>query len=196
MFSQKLEQSLKSGKVQTIGDLQQTFGEKSFAMLFLLLMFIPSLPIPTGGITHIVLLPIVMIGATEMIFGRRALWFPPKINRVKLGDKILHKGLPFMIRRIAWFEKFSRPRLNGYLHSIGLRTLTGIFVLIFAIAAFVAPPFSGLDTLPSIGAVLISLGIILEDMALYIAGILIGLIGIGVIIGAASAINVFFHHLL
>jgi hypothetical protein len=39
-------------------------------------------------------------------------------------------------------------------------------------AAFLAPPFAGLDTLPPLGVALLSLGVLLED----IAGILIALI--------------------
>lgn len=195
MFSKRLQSKLESGTVQTIGDLQHAFGEKSFAILFLLFMFIPSLPIPTGGITHIVLLPVVMIAAVEMIFGRRTLWFPWFITRVKLGDKVLHKGLPFMIRRIQWFEKYSRPRLAGYLQRATMRFLIGLIVFLLAFAAFIAPPFSGLDTLPSMGAVIIALSIILEDIVLFILGIIVGSIGVGIIIAAAGLVSNFVHAL-
>lgn len=194
MFSTKLEAKLKSNKVKTIGNVQHAFGEKSFAILFLIFMFIPSLPIPTGGITHVILLPVVMIAAVEMMLGRRSLWFPWFITRIKLGDSILHKGLPFMIRRIQWFEKFSRPRLSGYIDGLGLRMITGLIVLVLATGAFVAPPFSGLDTLPSLGAVIISLALILEDMAMYAAGVVVGAFGIGLIVATAGAITSFIHH--
>jgi hypothetical protein len=194
MFSANLEEKLKGGKVQTVGDLQRAFGEKSFAILFLLFMFIPSLPIPTGGITHVFLLPVVWIASMELTFGRRTLWFPWFITRIKLGDSILKKGLPFMIRRIKWFERFSRPRLRNYMNSTGIRTLSGIFIFLFALAAFVSPPFSGLDTLPSVGAVLVALALILEDMVLYVLGLAIGTFGIGIIIATAGAISAFVHH--
>lgn len=190
MFSDNLQAKLKSGRVKTIGDLQHVFGEKSFAILFLLFMFIPSLPIPTGGITHLVLLPVVCIASIEMMFGRRTLWFPWFITRIKLGDSILHKALPFMIRRIKWFEKFSRPRLSGYMNNIASRSLTGVIIFLLAVGAFIAPPFSGLDTLPSLGAVIISLALILEDMILYIVGVL----GIGLMVAAAGAISTFAQH--
>ena len=36
-------------------------------------------------------------------------------------------------------------------------------IIVLALAAAVPPPFSGLDTLPSMGAVAIALGIILEN---------------------------------
>ncbi len=53
----------------------------------------------------------------------------------------------------------------------------GIVVFGFALVAFVAPPFSGLDTLPALGVVILSLGLILGDILLIGAGGLIGLIG-------------------
>ncbi|MFZ1821928.1 MAG: hypothetical protein WAU72_09075, partial [Acidimicrobiia bacterium] len=43
-----------------------------------------------------------------------------------------------------------------------------------------APPFSGLDTLPSIGVIVIALGIILGDILFVIVGMIIGTSGVAV----------------
>ena len=61
--------------------------------------------------------------------------------------------------------------------------------MLFAVGAAVAPPFSGLDTLPALGAVIVCLAVILEDIAIYVAGTAVGLGGIALIvtIGAALA---------
>lgn len=195
-FSTELETWLESKGPKTIGDLQKVFGSKSFAILFLILMFIPSLPIPTGGITHVVLLPVVMIAAVEMIFGVRTLWLPWFITRIELGDKSLKKALPFMMRRIRWLENFSRPRLAGQFDKIWFRSLTGLFIFSLALGAFVAPIFSGLDTLPSMGAVIISLAIILEDAVLYFMGIIVGLFGLSLVVAAFGAVITLFHRLV
>ena len=196
MFSDRLEKWLKSDGTKTVGDLEVVFGERSFAILFLLFMFIPALPISTGGITHVVLLPIVMLSALQMIFGRRILWLPNWATKRKLGSAVMEKGLPFMMRRIRWFEKYSRPRLAKQLDAAWLRTLAGVLVFILAVAAFIAPPFSGLDTLPSMGAVIIALSLVLEDIVLFVAGALVGAIGIGLIIATAGAITAFLQHFL
>ena len=50
------------------------------------------------------------------------------------------------------------------------------------LGAFVAPPFSGLDTLPSLGVVLLSLGVLLEDALIATAGIAIGAGGISLVL--------------
>ena len=58
-----------------------------------------------------------------------------------------------MIRRIEWFEGFTRPR-GTYLfaHRWSVRVI-GLILMTFAAVAALAPPFSGLDTIPSMGAV-------------------------------------------
>ena len=40
-------------------------------------------------------------------------------------------------------------------------------------AAFVAPPFTGLDTLPALGGVLISLAVLLEDVIVLVVGLIV-----------------------
>ena len=41
----------------------------------------------------------------------------------------------------------------------------GLLVIGGCVAAFLAPPFTGLDTLPALAVVLLSLGVLLEDFA-------------------------------
>jgi hypothetical protein len=38
---------------RTLGGLIEVFQEKSFAILFVLLLGLPALPLPTGGATHV-----------------------------------------------------------------------------------------------------------------------------------------------
>jgi hypothetical protein len=51
-------------------------------------------------------------------------------------------------------------------------------VLACCAGAFFAPPFTGLDTLPALGGVLISLGVLLEDALFVLAGVLVAAGGI------------------
>ncbi len=45
-------------------------------------------------------------------------------------------------------------------------------------SAFFALPFSGLDTLPALGVVLASVGVLLEDFAIVVLALLVGVAGI------------------
>jgi hypothetical protein len=59
-------------------------------------------------------------------------------------------------------------------------TVFGLLVIAGSLGAFLAPPFSGLDTLPSLGVVLLSLGVVLEDFAVVVLGVTVG--GAGVLL--------------
>lgn len=194
-FSDKFEHWLNANQEKNIGDLLKFFGTKSFGILFLVFMFIPSLPIPTGGITHFVLLPAVWIVSLQMIFGRKSFWLPKSILKRPLGSGFLKKALPFMINRIRTLEKISRPRNKAIFDNQVFKSFAGICMLLLAIGCFVSPPFSGLDTVPAMGAVVIALSIILEDSVLFILGVVVGAIGLGIIATAAQLIATFFKTL-
>lgn len=194
-FSSELEGWLKSKEPKTIIGLSEVFREKAFAVIFLLLMFLPSLPLPTGGITHIFEI-ITMLLAIELILGQKTIWLPKRWRNLELGKAVQARAIPFIIRRIKWFEKVARPRLKGLVGSHLFLRLIGIITFVFALAAFVAPPFSGLDTLPSLGAVIVALAIIFDDAMILVLGILAGTVGIGTIIGLDTVIFGLIHRLL
>ncbi len=153
------------------------FGEKSFAILVLVLMFFPALPLPTGGITHVFEV-IVMLLALEMIIGRKTIWLPKWAKEKELGQATQKKIVPFIIRRIRWFERFSRRRSENVVRSESFSRLAGLVFFVLALGAALALPFSGLDTLPALGAVVVALSLILDDIALFFVGLLIGVGGI------------------
>ena len=72
-----------------------------------------------------------------------------------------------MIRRL---ERFSRPRLRFLFDHRLSNIVFGLLVIAGCAGAFFAPPFTGLDTLPALGVVLISLGVLLEDIVVVVLG--------------------------
>jgi hypothetical protein len=187
LFSDQLEAWLKSKQQKTLASLDEVFQDKSFAITFLVLMVFPALPLPTGGITHVFEL-IVMLLCLEMIAGLKTPWLPNKWKHMHLGKALTGKVIPTMMRWIRWFEKHSNPRGQKILNLPMLPRLIGVVIFGLTLAAFLAPPFSGLDTLPSLGVVIISLAIILEDAAMLLAGTLIGLIGVALAVALGAVI--------
>ena len=185
-FSDQLERWLESDEPKTLGALGDVFEEKSFAVTIMLLMFVPALPIPTGGITHVFELITVVLSA-QMVLGRRTIWLPERWQRRELGATLTGKAIPFMGRRIRWFERFSKPRGVALFNGWFVRLL-GLELMAFAIAAAVAPPFSGLDTLPALGAVVVCLAIILEDVIVLAIGTAIGLGGVALMVTLGAAL--------
>jgi hypothetical protein len=194
-FSNTLEAWLKSGKNQTLAGLIAVFAEKSFAIVFLLLMALPALPLPTGGITHITEF-ITMLLCLELIIGRQTIWLPRRWLNINVGKHLSAKATKRLLAIIRWFERLSRQRGNEWLSGRVVLSVLAAVMLIFTVAAFVAPPFSGLDTLPSLGVVTMSLALILDDALILVIGILLGALGIGLEIAAGTALYSGLTHFL
>lgn len=180
-FSSELQSWLSSGQAKTLQSLVAFSEENSFAFVLMLLLFTSSLPIPTAGISHVFEI-IALIVAIEMTIGLKAIWLPKFIQRIKIGQTFQGKVIPVVIKRIQWFEKRSNPRLKWIFKLPLFNQVIGAILMILVAAAFVAPPFSGMDTLPSLGVVIISLAIILDDIVFLIVGLLVGSAGVATIL--------------
>ena len=187
-FSRRLEAWLADDDApKTLGALGEVFAEKAFAVTILMLMVLPAVPLPTGGITH-VFEGITVVLAAQLVLGRRTLWLPRRWQERELGPVMSDKALPFVVARVQWFERHSRPRGAALLSQRWFRRLLGIVLIAFAAGAALAPPFSGLDTFPAMGAVGVTLGMILEDVVVLAIGVVIGVGGIALIVTIGAAI--------
>lgn len=186
-FSDELEAWLSSKKPKTINGLQSVFGERSIAILILLLMILPALPLPTGGITHVFEV-IVIIVAAGMIIGLKSIWVPKKWRDSKLSPTFVNKALPLLMRRIRWFENKSNRRLSSIFENGLVTRLLGLLILLLTVSALLAPPFTGLDTLPALGVVMIALAMLLEDALLLLVGLVVGAGGVALVIGLGGAV--------
>jgi hypothetical protein len=184
-LSDEIEAWLKGPGHKRLGDLVEVFGKRSFAIAFVLLLALPALPLPTGGVTHVFEVIAVLL-ALQLMVGRDEIWLPRRLCARELGgDAKFLNGLIRVIRRV---ERFSRPRLTFLFGHRLSNFVFGLVVAAGSIAAFVAPPFTGLDTLPALGVVLISLGVLLEDFYVVIAGLLVLAVGVflEILLGSAA----------
>src|SRR4051794_26729273 len=142
--SDQIERWVGADGPRTLGSLVEVFEEKSFAVIFVLLLGVPALPLPTGGATHVFLL-IAMLLALQLIVGRDEVWLPKRWRAMKLEGAGQQKFVRALLKTIRWLERFSRPRAVWvYNHRVS-NAVFGLLVLVLSIGAFVAPPFSGLD---------------------------------------------------
>jgi hypothetical protein len=186
-LSDELEAWLNGEGDKTLGSLVETFGEKSFAILFVLLLGVPALPLPTGGATHVFEV-IAALLALELIAGRREVWLPKRWRGIQLAGEKQQRFLATLMRLIRRLERISRPRLGFLLrHRVG-EVVFGLLVIGGAAAAFLAPPFTGLDTLPALGVVVLSLAVLLEDVLVAAAGVLLLATGVvlEIVLGTAA----------
>jgi hypothetical protein len=187
LVSDGLERWLTGDSEKTVGSLIDVFGEKSFAILFVLLLGVPALPLPTGGATHVFEI-IAMLLALQLIANRDEIWLPQRWRKLQLAGEKQQRFLTGLMKLIRRLERFSKPRLRFLFHRRVSNIVFGLLTLGGSIAAFVAPPFTGLDTLPSLGVVFVSLGVLLEDFVVVIVGIVIGCVGVvlEIVVGSAA----------
>ena len=122
---------------KTLGGLIDAFGKGSFALIFVVLMAVPALPLPTGGVTHVFEI-VVMLLALELIVGRRTVWLPERWRSARAGRRqSSEKFITTLLRRIRSLERLSRPRGRWL---FGHRLSGSVFGL--ACSASHSPPFS------------------------------------------------------
>ena len=184
--SDALQGWLEGDTDKTLGSLVDVFGEKSFAVLFVLLLGVPALPLPTGGATHVFEI-IAALLAIQLIVGRDQIWLPQKWCKLELAGPKQQRFIAGLMKLIRKLERFSRPRLRFLFQTRVSNSVFGLLVLGGTAGAFFAPPFTGLDTLPALGVVLLSLGVLLEDVIVVAVGLVVGAAGVllEIIVGSA-----------
>ncbi len=187
-FSDELEEWLEADGSKTVGDLIDTFDERSFAVGIMLMLFVPALPVPTGGISHILELGALLM-AGQMVLGRHTVWLPQWVRKRELGGIMTGKAIPFMVRRVRWFEKFSRPRMASLFDRTWFLRIIGLLLIVCTVGSAIAPPFSMLDTLPALGGVVICLSIVLGDVVVLGIGTVVAAGGIALIVTIGAALG-------
>jgi hypothetical protein len=185
--SEQLERWLRADGDRTLGSLIDVFEAKSFAILFVLLLGVPALPLPTGGATHVFEIIAVLL-ALQLIAGRDEIWIPKRWRNLELAGERQQRFITGLMKVIRRLERLSRPRLRFLFDHRLSNIVFGLLVVAGSVAAFVAPPFTGLDTLPSLGVVLLSLGVLLEDFLVVVAALVVGAAGVvlEIVLGKAA----------
>jgi hypothetical protein len=186
-LSDQLERWLTSEGDKTLGSLIALFEEKSFAILFVLLLGVSALPLPTGGATHVFEIIAVLL-ALQLIAGRDEIWLPQRWRNLQLAGEKRQRFINALLKMIRRLERLSRPRLRFLFDHRLTNIVFGLLVIAGSAGAFFAPPFSGLDTLPSLGVVLLSLGVLLEDFLVVVVAVVLGVAGVvlEVVLGKAA----------
>jgi len=151
------------------------------------LLGVPALPLPTGGATHVFEIIAVLLAA-QLVAGRDHIWLPRRWRDLQLAGDRQQRFLAALMRMIRRLERISRPRLRFLFDHRLSNIVFGLLVLGGSVGAFLAPPFTGLDTLPALGVVLLSLGVLLEDFAIVVAGLVVGVAGVvlEIVLGSAA----------
>ncbi len=185
VFSSRLEAWLNNRSPNTIDRLNKVFAEKSIGIIVFLLMFLAATPLPTGGVSDAMAV-VALVISFQLIIGRRTIWLPQRWSKRTIKSLSSKRVITHLLRSLRWLERFTRPRLSGVVHNRITLVVSGIFMFIYEFAVVLSPPFSGLDSLPGLGACLIALSLVFDDILLLFAGVVAGGIGIGITIGIGA----------
>ncbi len=160
------------GSEVSVGDIQETIGQRSFGPF----LFVPAIIeiSPIGGIPGLptLLAAIIMLFALQLLFGRRQLWMPGFLARRAVKADKLEKGLNKVRPVVRWLDKVSRQRLPWATSGAFLRVIAVLCVLL---ACSVPPlellPFA--STAPFSAICLFGLGITTRDGAAIVLGLLV-----------------------
>ncbi len=185
--SDQLDGWLRTDGDKTLSSLVDLFEEKGFAIVFVILLAVPALPLPTGGATHVFEIIAVLL-ALELIAGRDQIWLPERWRKLELAGPRQQRFITRLMKLIRRLERLSRPRLRFLFDHRLSNIVFGLLVVGLSAGAFLAPPFTGLDTLPSLGVVLLSLGVLLEDILVVVTALVVGAAGVvlEVVLGSAA----------
>jgi len=156
-------------------ELIRQFGDRSFALLLILLALPSALPVPAlPGVTAILAIPMLLI-AIQIMFGKRLLWLPGWARRRRISKQALTTLAQKGQKPLTLVEKILKPRLR-WMQSYLAHRIFGLILLICAIS--VATPIPMTNTIPSMGIVLISIGLLERDGLVMLAGTVIGAVGV------------------
>lgn len=157
-----------------LADILSFAGERIFGFLFVILSLPSALPVPAPG--YSIPFGIVMfILAVQLIAGAKRPWLPQKImnGRMKLEtiQKLVKSGIPWL-RRI---EAIARPRLPYICTSLPGRVVIGVAIALMSISMMI--PIPGTNTLPAMGIFVTGFGLIEDDGAITLGGLVVCLMG-------------------
>lgn len=158
----------------TLAEILLLAEERIFGFLFVVLSLPSALPVPAPGYSTPFGLLIFLL-AIQLIVGAKTPWMPERISRYGIEltkvQGVVKAGLPWL-RRI---ETLSRPRLMPVCTSLAGRVILGIAIALMGISMMI--PIPGTNTLPAMGIFVTGFGLLEDDGAISLAGLVLCLMG-------------------
>jgi hypothetical protein len=158
----------------TLADILLLAKERIFGFLLVILSLPSALPIPAPGYS----VPfgiLIFILAVQLIIGAKTPWLPQKMMnkplKLETVQGFLKAGIPWL-RRI---EAIARPRLSYICITLPGRVTIGCAIALMAISMMI--PIPGTNTLPAMGIFVTGFGLLEDDGAISLGGLVLCLMG-------------------
>jgi hypothetical protein len=159
----------------TLRQILNITEERVFGFLFVILSLPSALPIPAPGYS----IPfgiLLFLLAVQLIIGYKTPWLPEKWLDKSLGLKkiqgVIKAGIPWLKK----IELISRPRLTYICTSTTGRVIIGCAISLMAISMMI--PIPGTNTLPAMGIFVTGFGLLDDDGAISLSGLVVCLMGL------------------
>ncbi|KZL50471.1 hypothetical protein A2T98_07305 [Nodularia spumigena CENA596] len=158
----------------TLAEILLLAKERVFGFLLVILSLPSALPLPAPGYS----MPfggLIVVLAVQLIFGAKIPWLPQKMlnHPIKLEtvQKFLKAGNPWLQK----IEAIARPRLSYICTTVPGKVTIGSAIALMGISMII--PIPGTNTIPAIGVFVTSFGLLEDDGAISLGGLVICLIG-------------------
>ncbi len=155
-------------------DILSLAGERIFGFLFVILALPSALPVPAPGYS----IPfgiVMLLLATQLIVGAKRPWLPQGMMNHAIK---LEKVQGFVKAGIPWLKKveaIARPRLSYICTSLPGRVVIGVAIALMSISMMI--PIPGTNTLPAIGIFVTGFGLVEDDGAITLGGLILCVMG-------------------
>lgn len=168
----------------TLQELLTLAEERVFGVLFVVLALPSALPVPAPGYS-VPFGVMIFLLSVQMIAGSKQPWFPQKFSTHPVAlstvQGILKKALP----RLRNIEAITRPRFLPICTSVPGRILIGCILALMGISMMI--PIPGTNTVPAIGIFVTGFGLLEDDGAISLGGLVISLFGAAITISILVA---------
>ncbi|MCT7968244.1 exopolysaccharide biosynthesis protein [Laspinema sp. D1] len=157
-----------------LADIILLAGERIFGFLFVFLALPSALPVPAPGYSTPFGI-VICILAVQLIAGAQRPWMPKRVMNHPIAlskvQGILKAGIPWLEK----IELLSRPRLTYICKSLPGRVVIGSAIALMAISMMI--PIPGTNTLPAMGIFVTGFGLLDDDGAITLAGLVVCVMG-------------------
>lgn len=164
----------------SVAQLLETFHERGFGFFLFFLALPAALPLPGLGINVIIAFPMLLL-TFQQVIGRHTIWLPNKIKQRRISNTVLKKMITRAMPWMARLEVLIKPRLEFLTQGLSSKII-GILGFLMSVSVLFPVPLT--NTVPSLGIVLMAIGILMRDGLAVLTGAIIGTTWIVMLISA------------
>lgn len=157
-----------------LADILLLAGERIFGFLFVILSLPSALPVPAPGYS----VPfgiLIFLLAMQLLVGSKSPWLPQRMMNHPIKLETVQKFLKAGLRWLRRIEALARPRMTYICTTVPGRVTIGSTIALMAISMMI--PIPGTNTLPAMGVFVTGFGLLEDDGAISLSGLVLCVMG-------------------